>query len=691
MLSLLLLTVILLFSLRFPAVQNFAKGHLVNYLEEKIGTPVSLDRVFVGFPNKIQMENLHLHGQKTDTLLYVGDLNVGLNIPKLLSNTVDLTDIDIENLRANVVRNPDGTFNFDYIIDAFVTKDEDATEESPWIISLDKINLENIGITFNDQQARNDLQVFFNRFNVSVQTFDLENNTYAVGDLEMDGLKLKMYQDVAEEMAEEVAQTVDSLNQQSPLQIALDGIKLTNFDVDYADDVTQTYALVKFGEMSSDVNEIDLLNNIYDFEDFILKNAQVDAKLYLPEAEVDSVEETEIDDPNAALTVLLNEMLLENVQLKYSNTAAAPQPGMDFNHLNFTSLNLEAEDFAMKDGEISGIINAARIEEEGHLNVLNLSTEFLYGKEQTYLRNLHFETPRTLLQDEVVLTYASQEQLTQNPENVTISANIQNSRIGLADILDFMPSLHSTPPFDAYPNSVIALNTRITGTLNDLNFAQLQASGLGDLQLTMNGRVQNAMDPDNIFYDLNISNLSGSAGTINRLVPAGTIPSNISLPSSIRLNGKARGSMEVVDANLDLNSSDGGAHVIAQLDMRNEGSEKYNVNARLRDFNIGRIIQMQELGRVQGHIVAEGRSFDFTNGYADLTGEIDYVDYNGYRYTNMVADGTLSGGMLPKISSALDAARNGVKGVHIIDGRVPHALLLEILTQHGVGTMIKSS
>lgn len=58
---------------------------------------------------------------------------------------------------------------------------------------------------------------------------------------------------------------------------------------------------------------------------------------------------------------------------------------------------------------------------------------------------------------------------------------------------------------------------------------------------------------------------------------------------------------------------------------------------------------------------------------------------------DMVADGTLSGGMLPKIASALDAARNGVKGVHIIDGRVPHALLLEILTQHGVGTMIKSS
>ena len=56
----------------------------------------------------------------------------------------------------------------------------------------------------------------------------------------------------------------------------------------------------------------------------------------------------------------------------------------------------------------------------------------------------------------------------------------------------------------------------------------------------------------------------------------------------------------------------------------------------------------------------------------------------------MVADGTLSGGMLPKIGSALDAARSGVKTVHIIDGRVPHALLLGILTDEGVGTLIKS-
>ena len=81
-----------------------------------------------------------------------------------------------------------------------------------------------------------------------------------------------------------------------------------------------------------------------------------------------------------------------------------------------------------------------------------------------------------------------------------------------------------------------------------------------------------------------------------------------------------------------------------------------------------------------------------------LTNTPGVLDKNGKLLTGLTAkeidalfvDGTLSGGMLPKISSALDAARSGVKSVHIIDGRVEHALLLEILTDHGVGTMIKS-
>ena len=80
-----------------------------------------------------------------------------------------------------------------------------------------------------------------------------------------------------------------------------------------------------------------------------------------------------------------------------------------------------------------------------------------------------------------------------------------------------------------------------------------------------------------------------------------------------------------------------------------------------------------------------------------LTNTPGVLDKNGKLLTGLTArkvdelfdDGTIHGGMLPKSGAALDAVKNGVNACHISDGRVEHALLLEILTDEGVGTLIK--
>src|SRR5258706_223773 len=96
------------------------------------------------------------------------------------------------------------------------------------------------------------------------------------------------------------------------------------------------------------------------------------------------------------------------------------------------------------------------------------------------------------------------------------------------------------------------------------------------------------------------------------------------------------------------------------------------------------------VGRVLGRPVNKGRGEPINPpGVLDKNNKL-LTGLTPKKIDALVADGTLSGGMLPKISSALDAARNGVKSVHIIDGRVEHALLLEILTDEGVGTLIRS-
>jgi acetylglutamate kinase len=117
--------------------------------------------------------------------------------------------------------------------------------------------------------------------------------------------------------------------------------------------------------------------------------------------------------------------------------------------------------------------------------------------------------------------------------------------------------------------------------------------------------------------------------------------------------------------------------VIAPIGVGSRG-ETYNINADVVAGKIAEVLQAEKLMLLTN-----------TPGVLDKQGNL-LTGITPKDIDAMVEDGTLSGGMLPKISSALDAARSGVRSVHIIDGRVEHALLLEILTDEGVGTLIKS-
>lgn len=117
--------------------------------------------------------------------------------------------------------------------------------------------------------------------------------------------------------------------------------------------------------------------------------------------------------------------------------------------------------------------------------------------------------------------------------------------------------------------------------------------------------------------------------------------------------------------------------VIAPIGSGGEG-ETYNINADVVAGKVAEILKAEKLLMLSN-----------IPGVLDKSGKL-LTGLTARQIDELFADGTISGGMLPKISSALDAARGGVNSVHIVDGRVDHCLLLEILTDHGVGTMIKS-
>ncbi|CAI8295319.1 MAG: Acetylglutamate kinase [Porticoccaceae bacterium UBA1117] len=115
--------------------------------------------------------------------------------------------------------------------------------------------------------------------------------------------------------------------------------------------------------------------------------------------------------------------------------------------------------------------------------------------------------------------------------------------------------------------------------------------------------------------------------------------------------------------------------VIAPIGVGADGSS-FNINADLVAGKVSEVLQAEKLMLLTN-----------VGGLKDKEGNV-LTGLTVNRVDELIADGTVYGGMLPKIRCALDAVKSGVPFAHIIDGRVDHAVMLEIFTDEGVGTLI---
>lgn len=128
---------------------------------------------------------------------------------------------------------------------------------------------------------------------------------------------------------------------------------------------------------------------------------------------------------------------------------------------------------------------------------------------------------------------------------------------------------------------------------------------------------------------------------------------------------------------IDLLASDQYIPVIAPIGTDDDGNS-YNINADTVAAAVASAVKAEKLILLTD-----------IEGVKDSDGNIVY-EATTDEINKMIDSGVINGGMIPKVLGCMDALQNGVKGVQIIDGRIPHCLLLELLTKTGVGTLIKS-
>ena len=194
---LLLLVIVLV---QTPYVQNLAREKVQAYLTNKLKTRVEIGKLYIGFPQTVELSNVYIEDLKKDTLLSGGSLKVNINMWKLLHSEVAINTIALTNITAKVKRQlPDTSFNFQFIIDAFASdKTKPVAEKKDTAalkLFLNNLLLDKVRLVYKDIVTGNDIEVWIDHSKTNISKIDASRLQFEVPLIAMKGLRAKIYQD----------------------------------------------------------------------------------------------------------------------------------------------------------------------------------------------------------------------------------------------------------------------------------------------------------------------------------------------------------------------------------------------------------------------------------------------------------------------------------------------------------------
>lgn len=657
--------------LQIPYIQNIVKDEAVTYLQDKIGTEVKIGKIEIGLPKKIVLKDVYFEGQKGDTLLAGEKLAVDISLFKLFDNEVEINSIDLRGIVANVKRDKDSVFNFDYIIKAFASDKPKDTTSAPMKFSIDKINLDRVRVTFDDKISKNDLSASIGHFDTRIKKFDLDKLEFDVPRVKLNGLKVRLKQGLVAEVAQGTQKVAEEASKQPDLKLKLGKLQLANIDVGYDNEGSHLDTGIKLKKLNVAVNTIDLKGQLIDLDNIELDGLKGRLVFGKFEKQVqESLPEETTAVQQAQWKFKLSNTDITNVAFKFDDQNSAPvKKGIDYKHLDFSNFSLKAQDFSYAPDAISGEIAQLTVKEKSGLDIKQLKADVNYNSKGAQIKDLYLETPQTLLKDQIIVSYPSIESLSKNLGQMAVDANLNGSHIGFKDVLLFVPTLADTDPFKSNPNAIVKINSEVNGKVKDLRIDNLELSGIGATTLAASGRVTGLPDAEKAYFDINVRDLRTTAKDINAFVPKGTIPANIKLPASLAAKASFKGSLMNFNTNVNLNSSHGNAKIKAIFDRRIKNRERYDADVDIADFDLGRLLTNDSIGKMTLRAKVKGIGLDPQTANARLKAKVVKAEYNSYTYRNLNVDGNIANGSFKAVADMSDpnldfdlVASGGFKG-----------------------------
>lgn len=628
-----LITIVALL-IRIPAVQQRLVQRAVAFLSEKTGAVVRLDRISLQFPRDVTLEGLYVEDQQHDTLLYAGVIGVNMHMTALLSQQIQLNEIYLRGIRANLHRAPDSTYNFTFITNALSAGDtvETDTTASSWTVDVGEVDIHDTNLNWQDDLAQQRLQSYIGTLTVTLDKMDLTRQQYDIDEIVCRQIRVSLVMDAA--MTD--TDTTSSDNDILP-DITLRHLDITALDWIYERTTAGQQLGGYIGELDIEADHIDLPTQTLVFKSVTWGQSRTHyrQRVTAPASPQTNTTQTATSTGVSALNipwkVSVLELDIQNQQVYYDDDGFAPvQDGVDMHHLHIADWSLAAEDIQIGGSDAQACITNMTVQGVPGMQVSGLTACIRVSADVVSVRDFLLRTPYSQLQLEARAAWPSILALPSGWAQGEASLRMGPSTIGREDIQPWMMDMDSVmnlPP----TVQVQAALMLASGNLRVENIAI--ATGQSDLQLR--GTVQGLQDLSTAVCDLRLERLHTTAADLNTWLPTGMLPQTVSLPGDLWLKASLRGPWRRARAQASLKSSYGNVvmDVTANLDTIRQ-TPVFKGWLATHDIHLGKWLkQPEQLGRVNMLVQFEGQGSNLHNlaGHANVRlreAEIQHYTYH---------------------------------------------------------------
>ncbi len=643
--SVLILLLVLIVVVRIPAVQQAIVDKATAYLEDRIGTPVSIGRLLITFPKKIEVEDFYLEDELGDTLVYAHKFEVDVGVLAIMKREIAIKEITLNTARVFVKRaKADTTFNYTYIVEAFTSGETDSVkvdegDKKAWAISLDDVVIDKSFVGYFDKHGETEFTTYVGKLDISSKETNLIDNIYRLKKIELAdaAISLSLMAAPGDEKPNENQNPEASDTTSKPFVVDLRELLLTNVTLHY--NTPSEHAMVDFGKFEIESNDVSLTVQSVDLKQVTLENTTL-SYFTNQKAAAQPKDTTEGPFQISPWQIDVDKVTLADNTIRYYDLTANKQNGFDPGRVWISALTGNFENISIGKTTASLSIDNFQLKERSGLIVRRLDGQFSLTGKEAIIRDFHGKVNRTELHLNASVKYSDINRIAEDLAKTTLDVQVGRSVLYAGDVVMLYPTLFDSLPFKVKPNDRITLSGGISGRVNDLSVRSLALDALDSTRLSVSGRVKGLPNIKASAFRLSVDELRTTRSDVKRVLADSLMPTGIVLPTWISLNGSFNGTYKNPSMDARLRSSDGTVTAKGQLNLSGKGS--YDLLVEAQQLALGHILANKDLGSINVKAKAVGTGTTVDDIDARLNMLLSSLSYKGYNYKDLRLDGRLT-------------------------------------------------